>query len=1257
MKQFRFPLAALCLLTALLVMLFNRSDRAPPRSLETANVIPCIVLPVSEREVKVQARLDQATNGRFPFALPIEVELEPGADGIWERLNDKQDRWTLDIQSPAADSINLGFSSYQMPQQGRLEILDEAGTRPFRAFTAEDNTEKGELWTPIVRGEQVRLQITVPHAQRDDVRLTVASVNHGFRALKSKLGGHKIGNGSGQSCNIDVVCDATTLPGPGATIDQFRDPIRAVGAYTLGGIDQCSGALINNTANDLTPYFLTAFHCQVTAANAASMVVYWNYESATCRTVGSAANGVSGNGSTTQFSSGATFRAGFSLSDFTLVELNQALNPLHVPFFAGWNRTSGDHNGAVGIHHPDVGDKRISIENDPTTTTSYLSNTSPGLGSHIRVLDWDAGTTEGGSSGSPLFDFNKRIIGQLHGGNAACGNNESDWYGRLNVSWTGGGTSSTRLSNWLDPLNTGVTTLDGINLSEQISIADASVNEGNGGFTTINLNLTLSEAKGTPVTVVLSTVDQTASAGPDYTAILSRTVVIPAGATSATTTLNIHGDASPEENERLLVRLSNPINAILGDSEAVITILNDDFIPPSITGPIASSGLVNTPLTYTVGAQNTPTSWTLTGAPSGMSIAGPVSPDTDGLISWTPGSTGIYTFLINAVNGAGTDSELATFTILPNPLSDAIDTAALPIIGGSSWFGQTQTTHDGVDAAQSPFLQDNQFADLSVEVSGPDTLFFWWKVDSEATYDGIQLLIDGVQSSVPFFSGTIDWTMQSLPIPAGTHTVTWRYFKDESVADGFDTGWVDEVRLASANAAPIFTSANQLTTFNVQPVSFQVTATGAPTVFSATGLPANLSINASTGLISGIPLIAGTFPVTLTAANAASGTQQAFTLTVLGTVDEGTDQPTLNWSSTGQALWHTQTTTTHDGIDAAQSGVIGDNETSSMTVTIAGPETISFWRKVSSEQGRDLLRFQIDGVTQDEISGEIDWTLVSYILPSGPHVLTWTYLKDASNSAGDDRAWIDEVSLGPLAPLPDYNALLETTGLVWQTTAGATWQADNTTTFDGVDAARSFGIPDNASSRLGTTVIGPGFIRYRWRSSSESADFLSFTINGAHQQSISGVGVWRTAEFALTSGTNQLEWTFARDGGGAAGDDAGWLDRIDLLGYAGWVDQSDLTAALPTADPDGDGVSNLLAYAGTSISDITAFSDDRIQLHLDKPVWGVTGLTYSVESTTNIVLGGWASTPATILTNSSSAFTAEALGTPDVRFFRLRISP
>ena len=99
--------------------------------------------------------------------------------------------------------------------------------------------------------------------------------------------------------------------------------------------------------------------------------------------------------------------------------------------------------------------KSISFENEPTVLASYGGETSPGDSTHVRIIDWDKGTTEPGSSGSPLFDANHRVIGQLHGGGAACGNDLSDYYGRFHTSY-----KEANFKKFLDSANTGKLTVD-----------------------------------------------------------------------------------------------------------------------------------------------------------------------------------------------------------------------------------------------------------------------------------------------------------------------------------------------------------------------------------------------------------------------------------------------------------------------------------------------------------------------------------------------------------------------------------------------------------------------------------------------------------------------------------------------------------------------------------------------------------------------------------------------------------------------------
>ncbi len=373
------------------------------------------------------------------FAVPHEVVLTPENAGTWAMAEPGTLRWRLRISSVGARSINLGFTGYEMPEGGSLRIYAADGRQTFRAFTVEDNEAHGQLWTPPVPGDEVVVEVTIPEHMLEFLWLELGSINVGYRGFfddAARSGAERSG-----SCNLDVVCGAADgYP----QVDDWRDEIPGVAVISTGGSTFCTGFTVNNTAQDLTPYFMTAYHCGVDAGDAPSLVAFWNYENSYCRPPGSGASGGSGDGSLTQFNTGSIFRAAYSPSDFTLLELDDPIDPAYEVSLLGWDRSGANATSAVAIHHPSTDEKRWSLETAPTTTTSYLGSSVPGDGTHERVADWDIGTTEPGSSGSPLFNQDHQVIGQLHGGYAACGNNDPDWYGKLSVSWVGGGTSSTR---------------------------------------------------------------------------------------------------------------------------------------------------------------------------------------------------------------------------------------------------------------------------------------------------------------------------------------------------------------------------------------------------------------------------------------------------------------------------------------------------------------------------------------------------------------------------------------------------------------------------------------------------------------------------------------------------------------------------------------------------------------------------------------------------------------------------------------------
>ncbi len=379
-------------------------------------------------------------NGLPPrFAVPENTWLTPENSGTWEDLDERYQLWRTRITAPGALSLNLGFTGYHLPKGARLSIypVDVKGPEDYRGFvtfTNLDNEDHGELWTPVVLADDIVVELVLPRRERHNYRLELTAINKGYRYFGEDLAALNIDKAG--TCNVDVVCPEG---------DAWRAEISSVGVISTGGSTFCTGAMLNNTAEDATPYFLTANHCGINSGNAASLVVYWNFQSPVC--------GDQSGGLLNQFMTGATFLAASATSDFTLVEMNDPVDPLHEVSFAGWDNTSADPTSATAIHHPNTDEKSISFEYDPTSTTSYYSNAVPGDGSHLRITDWDVGTTEPGSSGSPLFDQNHHVVGQLHGGDAACGNDLSDWYGRFSVSWP-------LISQYLDPLNTGQTSLD-----------------------------------------------------------------------------------------------------------------------------------------------------------------------------------------------------------------------------------------------------------------------------------------------------------------------------------------------------------------------------------------------------------------------------------------------------------------------------------------------------------------------------------------------------------------------------------------------------------------------------------------------------------------------------------------------------------------------------------------------------------------------------------------------------------------------------
>ena len=433
--------------------------------------------------------LDQSGDQPWRFGFNHYTHVTLADHGTWLDGKNGQRIGLLRVRCPEAQTINLAFENTSIPEGNELYVYNPDKSFILGKFTSY-HLYNGQLGTELVPGEEVIIEYFVP-AGNPMGHVALSTVTHGYRsAAEFSLKAF----GSSGNCNFNVNCPQ------GAAWQQERN-----GAVMLvsGNNGFCSGSLINNTLNDGKPYVLTANHC---FSNPANWIFRFNWQSPGC------SNPVAE--PSFQSLSGAVLRSRASASDFCLVEITGGLQggtvpAAYTPYFNGWDNSNNIPTSAVGIHHPAGDIKKISLENDPLISTTF--GASP-ANSHWGVTGWDEGVTEGGSSGSPLFDQNHRIIGQLHGGASACGAAAlSDEYGKISYSWTPQNSDSTnQLKYWLDPNQSNATFVNGYDPSGgvpiQVDPIVSAVGGVSGTFCSAEVTPTVTIANGGAITLTSVTI-------------------------------------------------------------------------------------------------------------------------------------------------------------------------------------------------------------------------------------------------------------------------------------------------------------------------------------------------------------------------------------------------------------------------------------------------------------------------------------------------------------------------------------------------------------------------------------------------------------------------------------------------------------------------------------------------------------------------------------------------------------------------------
>jgi len=426
--------------------------------------------PVDPLEIEAEKELNRISHSKpLRFALVRPVNLSPETHGSWSREAGLR-VWRIHVLSPGAYSVGLVFASYDLKPGVKLFIYDPAQQQVKGAFTSGNNKKSRVLPVGHIPGDEVIIELQVPEAMVDYGELELESLSHAF--LKTGYNTTDAEDcpagvfGCSQACMLDVNC----VEGD----DWWLVKPSVVRVFTQ--TDYCTGVLINNTSYDGTPYILTAEHCINKSQIAERSVFLFNYESAAC---------FGEDGPLNMSIAGADYLCSGDSLDFGLVEMTSVPPASFGVYYAGWDRTQFQTTSTVTIHHPFGDVKKISIDDDIPDIPAQPGDVSASLTNYYHYFSywwikwWEVGSTQGGSSGGPLFNQNRRVIGTLSGGEAACGDsidydyendrviynpapNHDDFYTQFGLAWDYEEAKGNALKPWLDPTNSGAETLIGL---------------------------------------------------------------------------------------------------------------------------------------------------------------------------------------------------------------------------------------------------------------------------------------------------------------------------------------------------------------------------------------------------------------------------------------------------------------------------------------------------------------------------------------------------------------------------------------------------------------------------------------------------------------------------------------------------------------------------------------------------------------------------------------------------------------------------
>ncbi len=396
---------------------------------------------------------DLADPSPYRAAVAVPVNLNIDNSGEWTELPDGGKIWRLKLEVKGALALGVYYDNFWLPYGGELYVYNEDKTQIIGAYTEDNNNPDCMFANQLVQGDVVTLEYYQPAEQSIEPLISISEVAYAYRGVYFESSPERSGS---LWCMININCSPEG--------DNWQDEKKGIVKQLMKiGFNYylCSGTLLNNTEQDLTPYVLTAHHCGegATTNDLNQWIFYFNYEASTCTGTWGPAN---------QTMTGCDLKAQGGLfpgSDFLLIELKYNVPVSYDPYFNGWDRTNIGADSGVNLHHPAGDIKKVTTFNIQATSSQWNGN---GVLSHWKIYyqttPHGTSITEGGSSGSPLFNQDGQVVGDLSGGPPDdCDNPAYSLYGKVYWSWDKVGVGiNQRLKPWLDPGNYGPEKWDGI---------------------------------------------------------------------------------------------------------------------------------------------------------------------------------------------------------------------------------------------------------------------------------------------------------------------------------------------------------------------------------------------------------------------------------------------------------------------------------------------------------------------------------------------------------------------------------------------------------------------------------------------------------------------------------------------------------------------------------------------------------------------------------------------------------------------------